>query len=818
MAVGNAALGDSRVEKAAITARESGYKVTVLAVRRANTQPLGFIDGDIPVLRLNKGRQHYTVKLQDKARPVQGEVRVAFDAIAKQNQVVASLKSALETDTKKSLSSRILLNGKLRKASTKLRQLNDAAESLIDSETQKMLDCYPCDSQWQETWPEIADYRDLFYAGFVQLEPDLIHVHDIHPMAGAEAYSADMAARGGSVEWVYDAHEWLPGQDFYKLPPARHLGWSKMERALAPKASKVLTVSEYMAEQLQERLQLAELPGVVYNAPMLSRRETALGSRRPIREECGLSEDVPLMVYVGGVNLRRGTVTMVDAVAQHPSLHAAFVANKDIVSRTAIRKRAQELGVVDRVHILEYVPADSVSSYIKSADVGVSALLPTAAHHQAAPTKVREYMLAELPVVVSDMKVQEELVRTLGIGEIFPAGNAVALAAAVEKCIVNREHYTSRYTDKLLSENSWDACVPALESAWKASAGSCPNPLTRKTEKPKIYVDIREDGPYGSLISQLQSYDDYEFIQSTRPLQINVESEASEDFYSTPAANRVIDIWGKGFAHLHGIISDSFEVTKPNWLIADINHSLRRIGVRNIQLKVNDDGDDFNYLQRSFPNHYVHDYSPSEFSYRRMLHREHRMADLKTQRYIASPSPLTARSYRKRGLQVPFPITNISPRIMDRSRITQISVGILPASRSKEDEASIQEALDYRGPEFKASLIEPEFDPVQFSEFDIVIDSLGVDYHGYLGALAMGQGVAILTGRHASKAYEHQLKTLPSIRARPGELTELLIQLRREKVDSYRHQALRFAQENYSPASVAELLLRLVNEKTAYGS
>src|SRR5690625_5192571 len=45
MAVGNAALGDSRVEKAAITARDAGYKVTVLALQRPNTAPFWFIDG-----------------------------------------------------------------------------------------------------------------------------------------------------------------------------------------------------------------------------------------------------------------------------------------------------------------------------------------------------------------------------------------------------------------------------------------------------------------------------------------------------------------------------------------------------------------------------------------------------------------------------------------------------------------------------------------------------------------------------------------------------------------------------------------------------
>lgn len=815
MAVGNAALGDSRVEKAAITARDAGYKVTVLALQRPNTAPFWFIDGDIPVLRVKIGQQHYHPKLRQADRVIQAEGHHALNALSEQNHLVSSLSSQLHTQRGMKWGPSLALRRELKKAGRKLESLEKSVEQFVKSETEKALKRYPSDSKWAETWPEIADYRDAFYAGLTQLEPDLIHVHDIHPMAAAEAYCTDSAKRGKKVQWVYDAHEWLPGQDFYKRHPLRHLGWSKMERDLASKAASVLTVSEHMAHQLKERLGLSEVPGTVYNAPMLSQKDTTLAPRKPIREECGLESDVPLMVYVGGVNPRRGTLTMVDAVAHHPSLHAAFVANQDNASRRAIQNRAEVMGVSDRIHILDYVPADSVSAYIRSADVGVSALLPTASHHQAAPTKVREYMLAELPVVVSDMKVQSELISRLGVGEVFPAGDAMALAEAVDKCLVDKQKYIAGYTTEVLFDNSWEACVPALESAWIAASGVDVPQLPVMRSKPLVYIDICEDGPFRSLISEFKAISEFDFVFASPPFQCPVSTYKSEYFYSSPGVRAVLELWRSAFANLHGIISDQPYDFGNNWLVADINRSLRQFGARNIHLQTNGNADDYTYLSKSFPNHFVNDFSRSEFSYWRYLQREQRLGDLKSHRYFASPSPLTARSYRNQGLYAPYPIENFASKLPNRSDQKELKVGVLPSVRSSEDEAAVGEVLDFDGPEFSAVVIHSEVEPTTLSQFDIVIDSLGVDYPSYLGALAMAQGAAILTGRHASKRYPHQLRSLPSLRARPFEIMSRLREIEREEVDSYRSKSYEYATERYSPRNVANEILRLANQKSA---
>lgn len=261
MAVGNAAIGDSRVEKAAISAREAGLRVTVLAIQRRNTRPYGWIDGNIPVLRLDKRRKYYTDEFIEEIQVARDKSRELLEAIITAGIDVDQAQNELEDASGSRIKTK-LLQLKLASVEKNLTKLKDEFEELVEAENTKSLAAFPDDSMWGETWPELLDYRDVFYDGFRTLEPDLIHVHDIHPMAGAEAYCEEAQRDGKNIRWVYDAHEWLPGQPFYQIPPTRHLGWMQMERELAPKAAAVLTVSEQMSGQLQERLKLDHAPGV----------------------------------------------------------------------------------------------------------------------------------------------------------------------------------------------------------------------------------------------------------------------------------------------------------------------------------------------------------------------------------------------------------------------------------------------------------------------------------------------------------------------------------------------------------------------------
>lgn len=343
----------------------------------------------------------------------------------------------------------------------------------------------------------IADYEDAFVRALIDLDPDLVHVHDRHPLPAAAAYSRYRAAHGlDSVPWVYDAHEWVPGQ-MMAGPVDHRIAWKAAEAELIHEAAAVLAVTDELGGRMQEYHALPERPSTVINGPWGTQVPMAPDERLPLRTELGLAEDVPLLVYVGRLAPQRGIYTVVEALPHLPGVHAAFVGSPDVAPRAALRDLADRLGVADRIHIVDYVPSASVTWYLASATAGLSPLLPTPAHESAVPTKLREYLLAGLPSVVSDLREQARFVQDQGIGTVAAPGDPVDLARAVRELLDGLEGFRAAAADPaLLDRHRWEAAERALHEVWGRLAPSSADPLPVE-----IAPDpAREPAPTGLLI------------------------------------------------------------------------------------------------------------------------------------------------------------------------------------------------------------------------------------------------------------------------------------------------------------------------------
>jgi glycosyltransferase involved in cell wall biosynthesis len=241
-------------------------------------------------------------------------------------------------------------------------------------------------------------------------------------------------------------------------------------------ADAVMTVTSQLAQALRVRYGLRELPVVVKNAPERRAQDVETDVElSDIRTDCGLPSSAELIVYSGWVMRERGLPTVVAAMPQLPGVHFAVQAS-DRRRCADLEQQAKALDVDDRLHIIPYVAAHHVVDYLRTATVGVIPLLHTPNHELALCSKHFEYMHARLPIVVSDVKLQAEMTRELGNGEVFIAGDVDSFALATRAVLNDRDRYVTAYdAPGLLETNSWEAQVPVIRDLYTKVTGMAPS-------------------------------------------------------------------------------------------------------------------------------------------------------------------------------------------------------------------------------------------------------------------------------------------------------------------------------------------------------
>ncbi len=339
------------------------------------------------------------------------------------------------------------------------------------------------------TLPELADYADTIGPALDELEPDVLHAH--HPTVLPVALRAARRIRAGGKPCivVYDAREnyaGIPAEE--QGNPRRHAVLLRQEERSIAGVAAVFTVSEPIAEVLQQRYHLAERPTVLLNAPpyVPGLTQAAMPS---LRAALGLGPAVPLLVYSGGISRARGIEVLVDGLAHLPEAHLALVTVPFPHPMAAVlQARAGELGVDDRLHLVPPVGQGELIAFLASADVALHPLPGGSPNHdQALPNKLFEYLHSGLPLVVSDARLMAEFVRTHGVGEVFATNDAAGLAAAVRRVLADPRPPADRH--ELARRFSWQSQESLLLETYRRVA-PLPDRLGEPTALPAGFPDL----------------------------------------------------------------------------------------------------------------------------------------------------------------------------------------------------------------------------------------------------------------------------------------------------------------------------------------
>ncbi|HPZ21863.1 MAG TPA: glycosyltransferase family 4 protein [Bacillota bacterium] len=255
------------------------------------------------------------------------------------------------------------------------------------------------------------------------LRPVLVHAHDRDALP-----IGYMIAKLARSKLVYDAHElWGHTAHAAKRPANVKKLAAKMERFIARRAAGVITVTQPIAQYMEESF---GIEGVVLlrNLPYYRAREEFSRDASPLRRDLGIAPDKIILLYQGVISPHRGLELMVKATRYLRDEFVIVILGNGILV-PHLKELAADLGVAARVYFHPAVSPSDLAPYTAGGDIGISIIEDVClSYHYCLPNKVFEYMQAGLPVVVSNLPEMRKVVEEYKVGLVLASWDPELIA------------------------------------------------------------------------------------------------------------------------------------------------------------------------------------------------------------------------------------------------------------------------------------------------------------------------------------------------------------------------------------------------------
>jgi glycosyltransferase involved in cell wall biosynthesis len=317
---------------------------------------------------------------------------------------------------------------------------------------------------WQMSY--LAGLMAILPGELAARRPDVIFARDLRT-----ARLAVGPARAVGARLVFEVHG-LPSFEVAQRAGRANLPTSEvgrlrsLEQDVFDRADLIVTITECARQILIDDYRV--LPARV--------RTVADGTTlRPVEivpTRAALPADAPAIYYVGQLYPWKGAGLVVEVAARVPEARFVIVGGMPNGERgdpdvDALQRRAQALGISDRVDLRGYLPYRQVAEELAQAR---AALLPLpdepVARYFTSPLKLFDYMAAGVPIVSSNLPALCEVLRHEDNALLAEAGNADAFAAAIRRLLADpplatRLGHQARVD---VARYSWDARAAALLS------------------------------------------------------------------------------------------------------------------------------------------------------------------------------------------------------------------------------------------------------------------------------------------------------------------------------------------------------------------
>lgn len=258
---------------------------------------------------------------------------------------------------------------------------------------------------------------------------------------------------------VYDAHEYeindTPNESKYKIKIKYFL-----EKFLIKYTDKVITVSDSIANEYV-KLYGIEKPALVLNTPP----HKEIQKKNIFRETLGIEENQMIFLYQGGLSKGRGIEILLEAFKTIDNEHAVIVFMGYGPLESLIQKTSKEH---NHIYFHRAVATDVLLDYTCSADFGILFYENNCLNHEfCSPNKMFEYLMAEIPVIVSNLYEMKRLVESNKLGTVAKQNTPDGLKVAIEEAMnLNKEELKTNI-QKLKTIYNWEEQEKVLLDVYK---------------------------------------------------------------------------------------------------------------------------------------------------------------------------------------------------------------------------------------------------------------------------------------------------------------------------------------------------------------
>jgi len=303
----------------------------------------------------------------------------------------------------------------------------------------------------------------VFYFGlkkFIKLNSiKVLHVHDLPLVKTAKR----LLGKDGLV--ILDMHENYPEmleeltlskKGFLKSLKDKLFfnvnHWKKYEKRVVQIPAHIIAVVDEMKEKLIREYSIdSKKITVVSNLEKLDFAHTSE------TDDFEFRKDTFYIVYVGGISPVRGLETVIESISlfKNPKEKVEFivVGSGNQTYLTSLKNLSNQLNCSEQVHFLGQKPFSKINYYIENAGVNIIPHIKNEHTDNTIPHKLFQIMMQKSPLLVSNCKPMERIVKQYDAGFVFEASNPMKLKEKIIQMQSSKEFVTTRVENAFSAVN-----------------------------------------------------------------------------------------------------------------------------------------------------------------------------------------------------------------------------------------------------------------------------------------------------------------------------------------------------------------------------